>query len=108
VLVDANYSAVLADFGLTTVVSGTSGMAATSTFRGSLRWLAPELFDVEDTNSAGLASRPSMASDVYSLSILWWEVRFNDCYHLFVVSLILVLPSSLDHHRTLSISYRSE
>ncbi|KAI0938508.1 hypothetical protein AcV5_000176 [Taiwanofungus camphoratus] len=47
-------------------------MSTSSHKQGSLRWMAPELLDSEQT---GLQhSHPSPASDIYSLSMVMWEV----------------------------------
>jgi serine/threonine protein kinase len=54
-------------------------MTATSTFRGSLRWLTPELFNVEEIDGVEHSLQPSMESDIYSLAILWWEVWSRQC-----------------------------
>jgi serine/threonine protein kinase len=74
ILLDYGLRARLTDFGLTSVMHETTGFITTSTLRGSLRWMAPELVDFEKPENA----RATTASDVYSLGVVWWEVD-EDC-----------------------------
>jgi serine/threonine protein kinase len=54
-------------------------MSATSSPRGTVRWMAPELLDMDfddleaDTEDAD-ASLPTQATDTYALGITIWEV----------------------------------
>ena len=68
ILIDGNSSARIADFGLTSVLRNHSmSISVTApTYGGTLRWMAPELFDDD--------SRPSKASDVYALGMVVYEV----------------------------------
>jgi serine/threonine protein kinase len=65
--------AVLSDFGLTAVMSQTSGFTTQTTVRGSIRWMAPELFTVDEVTDTE-ASRPTAVSDIFSLSMVYYEV----------------------------------
>ena len=67
-MIDSNFCARITDFGLTTVLRNNSlSMTITAqTGVGTLRWMAPELF--ED------GSRPSKASDIYALGMVAYEV----------------------------------
>ena len=69
VLVNDNGHACLCDFGLSRVVEAAGASAITSTFAGSVRWMAPELLGVN-----GLPIRTSVRTDVYSLGRVALEV----------------------------------
>jgi len=69
VLLDANYTAKVSDFGLSkakTETRSTTKTGAGNTGGGTLLWSAPELF--------GLKPKPSKASDVYAFAIILWEI----------------------------------
>lgn len=68
VLIDSNFSARIADFGLTSVLRNRSmSISITApTWGGTLQWMAPELFDDD--------SHPSKASDIYALGMVTYEV----------------------------------
>lgn len=74
-LVNDNAQACLSDFGLAAVMHHTSSFTTKTAVMGSVRWMAPELLSFEGTDEA--AGRPTTESDVYSLAMLWWEVRNN-------------------------------
>ena len=63
------YLVKIADFSLAQIRSESSRQSMLNTYRrippGTLRWTAPELF---------ASAKPSMASDVYSLGVAFWEV----------------------------------
>ncbi|KAJ7702101.1 kinase-like domain-containing protein [Mycena metata] len=67
VLIDDREHAQIADFGLATVTDATRG-ATSTTQRGSLRWMAPELLDHE------LQFKRTKASDVYAFACLCIEI----------------------------------
>ncbi|KIP02945.1 hypothetical protein PHLGIDRAFT_78369 [Phlebiopsis gigantea 11061_1 CR5-6] len=69
VLVDGNYKAVIADFGLTTFAHGHSRNYA-SIRKGDSGWSAPELLNSKD----GYSSRQTSASDVYAFAIVCIEI----------------------------------
>jgi serine/threonine protein kinase len=76
VLIDEDKIARLTDFGVATVLHNSSTTGNTKTgsgVGGTVRWMAPELhqLDFDDQDNA----KPSAASDVYALSITLWEVR---------------------------------
>lgn len=72
VLINDSLQACLADFGLAAVMHHTSILTTQGTQIGSVRWMAPEVLNYEGTDEAqGLHT---MASDIYSLAMLWWEV----------------------------------
>jgi serine/threonine protein kinase len=64
--------ACLADFGLANVIDRTVSVTGTSTIRGTIRWMAPELL------SSGVdripTPRPNTSTDIYALAIVFWEV----------------------------------
>jgi len=71
VLVDDQGQACLADFGLSRLLESTvTPSTATSTFAGSIRWMAPELFAFEVEPRAQL----SLDTDIYSFGQLMLEV----------------------------------
>jgi serine/threonine protein kinase len=67
VLLDEVNHARLADFGLASIKSENAAQMYqdTSQIKGSLLWMAPELFE---------KSRHTFASDIYSLGIVLWEL----------------------------------
>ncbi|KAJ6616210.1 kinase-like domain-containing protein, partial [Mycena sp. CBHHK59/15] len=67
VLIDGGEHAQLADFGLAAVTDATLGTTST-TRRGSLRWMAPELHDYQ------LEFKRTKASDVYAFACLCIEI----------------------------------
>jgi hypothetical protein len=75
ILVDDNYRARLADFGVATVLYN-SPTAATTTYgggvAGTVRWMSPELHELPEEGVAG--PKPSVLSDIYSLAMTIWEV----------------------------------
>jgi len=76
ILIDDQGRACLSDFGLATVVydkDTVNLMTTGSIAHGSTRWMAPELLSPEENGL--LRSRPSRRSDIYSLSMVMWEVR---------------------------------
>ncbi|KAI0946591.1 hypothetical protein AcW1_010020 [Taiwanofungus camphoratus] len=74
VLVDDEGHALLTDFGLATIADDHDDAVDTRVTeaddRGTVRWIAPELLDSEN----GRTPLPTKKSDVYSLSMLMWEV----------------------------------
>ena len=68
ILIDSGFSARIADFGLTSVLRNHSlSMTITAPAGlGTLRWMAPELFEDDP--------RPSKASDIYALGMVTYEV----------------------------------
>jgi len=75
VLVDEHNRACLTDFGLSTIVYDyytLNTVTQASNFKSTLRWMAPEIHDPEEF---GLESAvPTRESDVYSYSMVMWEV----------------------------------
>ena len=70
---DATRNARIADFGLATVSSASINFTATASMRGTLRWMSPELLDLDE--SADLETgRPTPAADIYALAMVMWEV----------------------------------
>lgn len=69
VLIDSGGRARVADYGLLTTCSDLNG---TSYIRSNVRWAAPELFEVPDTEDS-LCS-PMLASDIYSFGCIAYQV----------------------------------
>lgn len=69
VLINRNGRALVADYGLLTTCSDLNG---TSYIRSNVRWAAPELFDVPDTED--MPSSPKLESDVYSFGCIAYQV----------------------------------
>ncbi|KAG2339254.1 kinase-like protein [Suillus weaverae] len=69
VLINSKGRALVADYGLLTTCSDLNG---TSYIRSNVRWAAPELFEVPDTENA--PSSPKLESDVYSFGCIAYQV----------------------------------
>jgi serine/threonine protein kinase len=69
VLIDSQGRARLTDFGLATILHATATTATAG--RGTVRYMAPELLDWEDSESG----RSTKASDMYALGVTVWRVR---------------------------------
>ncbi|KAG0234145.1 hypothetical protein BGW42_006886 [Actinomortierella wolfii] len=69
VLLTKHMEVKLADFGLALVKSTSSSKSADNSIKGTVRWMAPELF----------ARKPlySTKSDVYALGMVMWEMAAN-------------------------------
>ena len=73
ILIDQTGRALLADFGLLTIISDpTNGLSSSSSMQGgSVRWMSPELLDPQ---RFGLEkSRPTTSSDCYALGMVVYE-----------------------------------
>jgi serine/threonine protein kinase len=75
VLISEDRRACLTDFGLATLAYYTASFTGTSSVRGTLRWMAPELLSAESPDAD--AGRPSVSADVYALAMVIWEVSAN-------------------------------
>jgi len=71
VLLDENFQAKIADFGLTRHFDVTG----TATFNGSMHFMAPEMFSDEDENEL---FRGTEQTDVYSFACLFYETYFGE------------------------------
>jgi len=82
VLMDMNGNAYLADFGLLSIVLEFRSVPYVSTAIGSsVRWAAPELFEVPDKDD-GTTLQLSMPSDIYSFgSVMLQVLSGNTPYH---------------------------
>jgi len=72
VLIDSNYSARLADFGLTTIIDeSTVGSTTGRDPRGTIRWMAPEMLYPGHFEFPGEVQKrlPSKSTDVYALAM---------------------------------------
>ena len=69
-------TARLCDFGLSSVTRTLTAQTTARGGRGSIRWMAPELFDVEDTDDE--TSLSTRASDIYAMSIVIIEVLLTN------------------------------
>lgn len=65
VLLDMNFRAKLADFGLSTLKTSSASTTA-GEFKGTVLWSAPELFK--------RGAKASAAADIYSLGMVLWEL----------------------------------
>ena len=83
VLVDDDGRACIADFGLSTLLTQLSGstFATTRQGKGTARWMAPELLDLEDESQAV----PTTQTDVYSFGSVMLQVC-NACAHFCCLS----------------------
>ena len=73
VLVHANGSACIADFGLSTLLTAIGGptFATSRQAKGTVRWMAPELFYFDDSQPITI---PTVQSDVYSFGSIMLQV----------------------------------
>ena len=76
ILIDDNWNAVLADFGLAAFAEATIATHSTA-HRGSTRWMAPELHDPESFGLLRFAR--SRATDVYAFACTCLEVGSTLC-----------------------------
>jgi len=79
VLIYADGTACLADFGLSVMLASISPTSYNSTVKGTLRWMAPELLEQREDGSPG---RPSKQSDIYSFGGLMLQVCLKNFDHL--------------------------
>jgi len=72
ILVDSNYRALVADFGLAVVVEESTSRE----LKGTTRWMAPELMDPERFGFTGesLKQLPSKSTDIYAIGMTILEV----------------------------------
>lgn len=77
VLIKDNGKACLSDFGLSRIFMETTGSSyLTSTVRGSVRWAAPELFEIdEEQQEEPVHVLPNPQSDIYSFGSTMLQVR---------------------------------
>jgi serine/threonine protein kinase len=77
VLIKDNGKACLSDFGLSRILIDATGSSyyLTSTVMGSVRWAAPELFEIEEEHHSEEPVVPSPQSDVYSFGSTMLQVR---------------------------------
>lgn len=75
ILISAQHTACLADFGLSTVLYNTDSLSRTTTggTKGTIRWMSPELLGLNEGNDT--EGRPARESDIYALSMVFWEVK---------------------------------
>ena len=88
ILIDQNRHACLIDFGLVRITSDTVSTVSSSTFRGTYRWMSPELIDPKIFDFGD--GRPTKPSDCYALGMVIYEVLsgqtpFHDCSGLVAV-----------------------
>lgn len=80
ILMNNDYRAVLADFGLAEMVSTTSLAITNAAAGGTVRWMAPELLNPEIYGLAN--SKSSKESDVYAFGMVIYEVTSIELPHL--------------------------
>jgi len=73
VLIDQAGNALLADFGLLTIISDPTNVLPSSSYTqgGTARWMSPELFDPQRFGFKN--SRPTKCSDCYALGMVMYE-----------------------------------
>jgi serine/threonine protein kinase len=76
ILVNDSCRACLTDFGVSNILAHTVTVpVALSTYpSGTMRWMAPELISADPEDQGG---EPTTASDIYALSMVFWEVKYN-------------------------------
>ena len=94
ILVDKPGSARLNDFGFTEIVSLNCVEISAARFKGSHRWMAPEL--VKTDNSCLSTNQSTNASDVFALGMVTFEVSNTSRGRMFQCFItVLRLPSGL-------------
>ncbi|KAJ7224779.1 kinase-like domain-containing protein [Mycena rebaudengoi] len=93
ILITQDWSACLADFGLTSFTD-TTAATTTSHRAGTVRWMAPELIAPD---RFGIQFRRTTASDVYAFACVCLEVTQMSIYRFRLVHLISVIhwPASI-------------
>lgn len=79
-MVDGTPVVCLADFGIAVVHFSTGtfhNTTSTEGARGTVRWMAPELHDIDSQGNEGEQCGPTTASDVYGVAMVFWEVRLQ-------------------------------
>ena len=71
ILVDKSGCARLNDFGFTGIASLNCTETSAAGFKGSYRWMAPELIKTDNEVKSGLSTN---ASDVFALGMVTFEV----------------------------------
>ena len=78
ILIDSEYRARLADFGLTVVIDESTAGSTTNHcgMRGTIRWMAPEMMYPEKFGFTGKYKKrlPSRSTDIYALGMTVLEV----------------------------------
>ena len=92
ILVDELGFARLGDFGLTSIASLSCTVTSAPRFRGSHRWMAPELFNIDTEGGSGLSTRES---DVFALGMVTFEVRNVSTGSSPYVLKLLYIPSGV-------------
>jgi len=81
ILIDSEYSARLADFGLAMIIDESTVKSSTGghEIRGTTRWMAPEMLLPEEYGFSGVHLRrlPSTSTDIYALGMSILEVRMS-------------------------------
>ena len=81
ILINSEYRACLADFGLAVIVEDASSVDGPPTLRagGTIRWMAPEILDPDRYGYVKKARRklPSKCTDIYALGMTILEARIE-------------------------------
>ncbi|KAG1748385.1 kinase-like domain-containing protein [Suillus paluster] len=94
VLINGDGTACVADFGLSLMYSEViraSQASWTSTFKGNLRWMAPELLAEREDGSP---VRPSKQSDIYSFGGIMLQVLTNKIPYYYSNDIAIMLSWS--------------
>ena len=82
-MIDSQYRARLADFGLAALVNGSTGGTTTvvSKSQGTIRWMAPELLYPDKFEFMGEFEKrlPSKDADIYGVGMTILEVSTRPC-----------------------------
>ncbi|KIJ10909.1 hypothetical protein PAXINDRAFT_16131 [Paxillus involutus ATCC 200175] len=98
VLMDTKGNAYIADFGLLPIILEFRTAPYLSTAIGtSVRWAAPELFEVPDTANGPLLQL-TMQSDIYSFGSVMLQVGHRAILHVAQLILAQVLSGSIPYH----------
>ena len=96
ILIDRDEHAILADFGLITLITDQRSFASTCLEGGTVRWMSPELMDPE---KYGLKrSRSTRKSDCYALGMVIYEI-LSECTPYNTVNSFAILRKVLAGER---------
>jgi len=97
ILVMEDGTACLSDFGLSGMISEFFGASNfSSTISGNIRWGAPELFAIPDTQDGTLPNRMSKESDVYSFGSIMLQVLSGKVPYYYIKQPIQIILMVVD------------
>ncbi|KAG0691860.1 kinase-like domain-containing protein [Suillus ampliporus] len=100
ILVMENGTACLSDFGLSDVLSEFFGASNfSSTIAGNIRWGAPELFALPETEDGISTNRPSKEADIYSFGSIMLQVLSGKVPYYYIKQQMQIVVMVVDGKR---------